>query len=248
MNAHESASAPDANVPADTALYREPGIARIAARTAGVLLLFTLVFTALMAGMHAATKDRLAASALEQKLRLIGEVLPRSQYDNDLIADSLTLPPLAILGNTGPTPLYRARLGDEPVAVVFETVANDGYSGRIDLLVAIAADGRLLAVRVTQHRETPGLGDYIDPRKDRNKVRPWITQFSGKGFDEVPFARWQVRKDGGAFDQMGGATISARAVTRASGRALSWALPRLPDLFSLPRDAEPNAADLEKAP
>jgi hypothetical protein len=30
-----------------------------------------------------------------------------------------------------------------------------------------------------QHKETPGLGDYIEVKKDKNKARPWITQFTG---------------------------------------------------------------------
>jgi hypothetical protein len=87
---------------------------------------------------------------------------------------------------------------------------------------------------VTSHKETPGLGDYIDPKKDRNKARPWITQFNGLGFDGVPREKWRVKKDGGHFDQMSGATISARAVTNASGRALAWATENRDKLFALP--------------
>jgi hypothetical protein len=34
-------------------------------------------------------------------------------------------------------------------------------------------------VRAVTHRETPGLGDYIDPKKDKDKKSPWIAQFSG---------------------------------------------------------------------
>ena len=33
---------------------------------------------------------------------------------------------------------------------------------------------------------------------------------------------WKVKKDGGAFDYMTGATISARAVTSCVGRAVAW--------------------------
>jgi len=87
---------------------------------------------------------------------------------------------------------------------------------------------------VTQHKETPGLGDYIDPKKDRNKQQPWIRQFDGVGFDSVLGGRWKVKKDGGRFDQRAGATISARAVTNASGRALLWAHERSAKLFELP--------------
>jgi len=213
---------------------REPGVFRISARTAGIMLAFTLVFTALMAGTYKATAPMVAASALAEKQRLIGEVLPGTLYDNDLMADAITLAPQKALGLDDETRLWRARKNGVPVALVLEAAAADGYSGRIGLIVAVAADGRLIAVRVTAHKETPGLGDYIDPKKDRNKSRPWINQFNNLGFDSVPQNKWRVKKDGGRFDQMSGATISARAVTRASGRVLAWAVDHKDRLFALP--------------
>jgi hypothetical protein len=102
-------------------------------------------------------------------------------------------------------------------------VAPDGYGGRIRLILAVGADNRVIGVRVVGHKETPGLGDYIDPKKDRNKASPWIRQFDAKGFGEVAAADWKVKKDGGRFDARAGATISARAVTNAVRRALQFA-------------------------
>jgi len=216
---------------------RESSVLRISARTAGIMLAFTLAFTALMAGTYKATEPLVAASLLAEKLRLIGEVLPPSEYDNDLMADAITLPPQKALGLDDETRLWRARKSGTPVALVLEAAALDGYSGRIGLILAVGADGRLIAVRVIAHKETPGLGDYIDPKKDRNKTRPWITQFSNLGFDSVPRQKWRVKKDGGHFDQMSGATISARAVANASGRALAWTLEHRDQLFALPADS-----------
>lgn len=213
---------------------RESSVLRISMRTAAIMLAFTLAFTALMAGTYRATAPRVAASALAEKLRLIGEVLPPSLYDNDLMGDAITLPPQKALGLDEETRAWRARKNGKPVALVLEAAALDGYSGRIGLILAIDAEGRLLAQRVTAHKETPGLGDYIDPKKDRNKARPWITQFSNLGFDSVSREKWRVKKDGGRFEQMAGATISARAVTNASGRALAWAVERRDTLFGLP--------------
>ena len=213
---------------------RESSVLRISVRTAAIMLAFTLVFTAMMAGTYKATEPLVAASALAEKLRLIGEVLPAATYDNDLMADAIILPPQAALGLDEDTRLWRARRNGAPAALVLEAAARDGYSGRISLILAVAADGRLLAVRVTAHKETPGLGDYIDPKKDRNKTRPWITQFNALGFDSVPRDKWRVKKDGGRFDQMSGATISARAVTNASGRALAWTQEHRDKLFALP--------------
>lgn len=231
MNAPDSASTAVPTPPPASAL-------RISTRTAAILLVFTLVFTALMAGVYQLTKPLLDASALDAKRRTITEVLPAAAYDNDLLADSIELPPLADLGLSEPTTLYRARKDGQPTALVFETVATDGYAGRIGLILAVRADGRLAAVRVTSHKETPGLGDYIDPKKDKNKAHPWITQFDERNFGDTPREKWRVKKDGGVFDQHVGATISARAVTKATGRGLAWALDRAEALFALPTGSQ----------
>lgn len=214
------------------------GAMRISAQTAAVLLVFTLVFTALMAGVYQLTKPVLDATALDAKRRLIAEVLPATAYDNDLLADALDLPATPALGLLEPTRLYRARRAGQPVALVFEAAALNGYSGEIRLILAVQADGRLAAVRVTSHKETPGLGDYIDPKKDKNKSHPWITQFNDQNFSDTPREKWRVKKDGGRFDQRAGATISARAVTQATGRALAWALERADPLYAQPAGSQ----------
>jgi electron transport complex protein RnfG len=207
---------------------------RISTQTAATLLVFTLMFTALMAGVYQVTKPVLDATALEAKRRLITEVLPADSYDNDLLADAIELPATSAIGLAEPTRLYRARRGGQPVALVLEAAALDGYSGEIRLILAVQADGRLAAVRVTLHKETPGLGDYIDPKKDKNKAQPWITQFNGRSFSDTPREKWRVKKDGGVFDQRIGATITARAVTNATGRALTWTSERSGALYALP--------------
>jgi len=212
----------------------ESGAMRISLRTAAIMLIFTLIFTTLMAEVYQMTQPVLQATALDAKRRLIGEVLPSDAYDNDLLADAIMLPPHADLGLMETTRLYRARKAGQAVALVFEALAPDGYSGQIGLILAVRADGRLAAVRVTQHKETPGLGDYIDPKKDKNKTEPWIAQFDNRDFAATPRDKWRVKKDGGAFDQRAGATISARAIVKASGRALAWALDRNDRLYALP--------------
>lgn len=237
MSAPENTSeSPVAPLPAPAALP-EPSAVRISLRTAMILLVFTLVFTTLMAEVYQITKPVLDETALDAKRRLIAEVLPPGIHDNDLLADAIELPPLPELGLTEPTRLYRARQAGQAAALVLEAAAPDGYSGYIGLILAVRADGRLAAVRVTQHKETPGLGDYIDPKKDRNKAEPWIAQFDNRDFTSTPREKWRVRKDGGAFDQRAGATISARAVTKATGRAMAWALDRSDALYALPAGA-----------
>jgi electron transport complex protein RnfG len=205
---------------------------------------FTAVFTALMAFTHEITREPVRAAVAEQQMRLIDEVLPRMHYDNDLLADMIEV------GDSGGIVgrIWRARRGGEPVALVFETFASDGYGGRIEIIAALdTGDDRLRGARVAAHRETPGLGDYIDPAKDRNKAHPWIAQFSGAEAGRPP-ERWAVRKDGGDFDYRTGATVSARAVTHALGRGLAWINPRRDTLFAVPAGTRLGADGQPAAP
>lgn len=195
----------------------------MAVRTAITLFIFVAIFTGLLSGAYLWTKPAIEASAIEEKMKLVDEVLPRSEYDNALLEDTVTLPATTELMLTDPTLLYRARKNGQPVALVFEAVAPDGYAGKIRLVIAIRANGAVAGVRVTQHKETPGLGDYIEIKKDKNKARPWITQFNGMSLAQVTDKDWKVRKDGGQIDYHAGATITPRAVSKAVLKAAKWA-------------------------
>lgn len=200
--------------------FSAPGMA---VRTAAILFLFVIIFTGLLSGAYLWSKPAIEASANEEKMKLVSEVLPRSEYDNALLEDTLALPPTPELGLSDPTTLYRARKDGQPAALVFEAAAPDGYSGKVKLILAVHADGKVAGVRVTQHKETPGLGDYIELKKDKNKARPWITQFVGMSLAEVGDKDWKVKKDGGRIDYYAGATVTPRAVSKAVLKAVHWA-------------------------
>ena len=204
----------------------------MALRTAAILFVFVILFTGLLSAAYLWTKPAIEASAAEEKMKLVDEVLPRAEYDNALLNDTLTLPPTPQLGLDEPSTLYRARLGGKPVALVFEAVAPDGYAGKVRLLVALRADGTVAGVRVTQHKETPGLGDYVEVKKDRNKARPWITQFTGMSLAQVVDNEWKVKKDGGRIDYYAGATVTPRAVSRAVLKAVKWATANRDQIFA----------------
>lgn len=209
----------------------EPTASGLSVRSAVAMLAFTLVFTALMAGAHLLTHEKIAKSAEAEKLLLIDQILPRSLYDNDLLHDTLSVPASAGLGMEPGSTVWRARKAGRNEALVLEAAAPDGYGGRIALIVAIGADGRIRGVRATEHHETPGLGDYIDPKKDKSAEHKWIRQFETRAID-APESSWRVRKDGGDFDYHAGATISARAVTRAVGRVARYVATHREELFA----------------
>lgn len=194
----------------------------MAARTAATLFIFVAIFTGLLSGAYLWTKPAIEASATEEKMKLVDEVLPRTEYDNALLADTVALPATPELGLKDPTTLFRARQGGQPVALIFEAVAPDGYAGKIRLIIAIRASGEVAGVRVTQHKETPGLGDYVEIKKDKNKARPWITQFNSMSLAKVTDKDWKLKKDGGQIDYHAGATVTPRAVSKAVLKAVQW--------------------------
>lgn len=193
------------------------GIFNTSLRTSLIMLAFVLLGTTLLALTYDKTHDLIARSEEEEKLALIEEVLPAGISDNDLIHDAVEIAPNPLLENAAPTTAYRARLKGKPVAVVLEAIAPDGYGGKIFLLIAILANGEISGVRVISHNETPGLGDYIEIAKSK-----WITGFDHASLAAMPDSAWHVRKDGGKFDYMTGATITPRAVVKAVHKALEY--------------------------
>ncbi len=190
------------------------------------LAVFAAITTGLTALVNELTKSTIAHQATVQQQALFDQVLPPELYDNNpqqscyLIEDPQ-------LGR-GVHHLYLARKADKPVAAVLEATAPDGYSGAIKILVGVDFNGTILGTRVTEHHETPGLGDKIELRLSR-----WITGFSGQNISGPNDAKWAVKKDGGQFDQFTGATITPRAVVNAVKRAGLFAetIPtRLPEL------------------
>jgi len=195
--------------------------------TAMNLLFFAIIGTALLALTYQLTHEIIAKSEEQEKLKLIAQILPPGSYDNDIMKDTLKLPDDALLGNHGETTLYRGRLAGETSIVVLQATAPDGYAGKIQLIVAVQQNGRLGGVRVVTHKETPGLGDYIEAAKSR-----WIDIFAGLSLDSRKAADWKVKKDGGSFEHVAGATVTPRAVIKAVHKALQYAQAHQTTLFA----------------
>jgi electron transport complex protein RnfG len=170
-----------------------------------------LVLTVIAAGaglvlslVEALTREPIAEQRRLQTLKALKAVLP--PIDNAPDQEAVTL----VVGKdkkgreTTRT-FYRGRQEGALAGVAFKVVAPDGYSGNIEVMVGVAPDGTVSGVEILAHAETPGLGSKI--------AEPWFKgQFAGKSLTS---ADWRVKKDGGAFEQITGATISPRAVVGA---------------------------------
>ena len=196
-------------------------------RTAVLLGSFALISAWLVAITFDVTEAPIAASEKKALLRNLHELIPPKLHDNDLFNDIVTVVDKNLLGTNKPLRVFRARLNGKPVALALEAVAPEGYGGNIFLLVAIHHDGSLIGVRVSKHKETPGLGDAIEIERS-----DWITGFNNKSLSNPEEKAWRVEKDGGEFDQFTGATITPRAIVKAVHRALQYYQQHRDSLFA----------------
>jgi electron transport complex protein RnfG len=211
-------------------------IIRHASKTAITLMAFAIVFTTLMAYVFNVTKAPIEKSEAAARMSLFRQIMPEHLHDNDLLKDTVEIPPNVLLGTTQTTVATIARMQGVPTAIILEAIAHDGYSGDIKLLLAIQADGVVSGVRVITHKETPGLGDYIDIAKN-----DWIKLFDGQSLHNYTEGDWRVKKDGGKFDYMAGATITPRAVVAAVHKALQYVVQNKETLFTAQTKQKPNA-------
>jgi electron transport complex protein RnfG len=196
-----------------------------------LLALSALAGTGVMAFTHYQTRDIIEQNKRAVLIRSLTNVLPGVQYDNELVKDVISITDQKHLGSKKPLAIYRARFKGEPRAVVITSVAPNGYNGPIKIIVGITIDGIICGVRVVDHRETPGLGDAIDEKRSH-----WILGFDGHSQENTSNSQWQVKKDGGVFDQFTGATITPRAVVKAVHNSLRYFESHRDELFVTTRD------------
>ncbi|MBD3657441.1 MULTISPECIES: electron transport complex subunit RsxG [Marinobacter] len=194
-------------------------------RSAIGLGLFAIITGGTIAVTQVMTAERIEQQAARAEARALFEIIPQSAHNNDLLSDTVTLPADPRLGSQQPVTGWVARLDGEPVGIILPVTAPDGYSGNIRLLVGIDPEGTVLGVRVTSHRETPGLGDKVELKKS-----DWVLDFTGRSLTNPEPKRWNVAKNGGVFDQFTGATITPRAVVKAVQHALVYVRQHRSDL------------------
>ncbi|GKW06450.1 electron transport complex subunit RsxG [Pectobacterium carotovorum] len=182
-------------------------------RHATTLALFAAFTTAVTAVVNMLTEPTISHQAMLQQKMLLDQVVPAELYNSDIQKECYVVTNPA-LGSSAPHRVFIARQNGEPVAAALESTAPDGYSGAIRLLVGADFHGKVLGVRVTEHHETPGLGDKIEVR-----ISDWITRFNGLVVQGEHDTNWAVKKEGGMFDQFTGATITPRAVINSVKRS-----------------------------
>jgi len=106
---------------------------------------------------------------------------------------------------------YQAIKDGELVGTAVKTYTDNGFGGRVSIMVGFKPDGTIINTAVLEHKETPGLGDKMDKSKS-----DFTEQFKGKNPADF---KLEVSKDGGDVDAITAATISSRAFCDAVLRA-----------------------------
>ncbi|MBL6727383.1 MAG: electron transport complex subunit RsxG [Methylophilaceae bacterium] len=179
-------------------------------KTISIISLLGLIFAISLSITFEKSNPIIEQNKIEFKTKLLNEVLDGLDYDNDLIGTYILIKPNELLKNKTEKYAYLAKKNNTLQAVLIESIAPDGYSGEINILTAIRSDGEIIGTRIIDHKETPGLGDYIDQKKSS-----WISNFNGMSLNNRTDPDWRVKKDQGTFDYKAGATITPRAVIKS---------------------------------
>lgn len=179
------------------------------------------------------------AKAADQKASL-EQVIPTDLHDNELLQDTVLISETSVEADAQrDTLVYLARNQQQIVAAAYKQTGY-GYSGEITIIMSVNRHGEILGVRVLSHSETPGLGDRIEARKS-----DWILGFNGLSLQNPMESGWQVKKDGGQFDQFTGATITPRTIVKMVKQGLQFFAQHRDFILSqpVPVDASPSSSE-----
>ena len=173
-----------------------------------VLTLFIVTGVAALAlgGIYNLTKEPIAIAKRLKVVRAIDEVVPGF----DTITEEYKVLPEG--GRDSLTFFVTKKTDGELVGTAVKTYTDEGFSGRIWIMVGFNPEGVINNTAVLEHKETPGLGDKMSIKK-----ADWSEQFRGQ--DPSGF-KLSVTKDGGDVDAITAATITSRAFCDAVKRAV----------------------------
>lgn len=172
-----------------------------------VLFAVTLISSAAVGYVNSLTAGPIEAAKQAKQINAIRQVIP-GEFDNDPNAEVWKKE----TPDGGELEFYPAKKNGEPVGTAVKTYTNNGFGGKVWLMVGFNPDGTISNYSVLEHKETPGLGSKMDA---------WFTK-NGKGniIGKHPGTNGlKVKKDGGDVDAITAATISSRAFLDAVNRA-----------------------------
>jgi len=185
------------------------------------------VCAALVAITYSLTSERIAANEQAWLEKSLEPALAGLTFEGSVSESMLVIRTPHDLPGPDDVIIYRVYADEHPVAALFAVTARDGYAGAIRVLIGIEYDGTITGIRILEHRETPGLGDKIvSSRSD------WVYQFDGRSLADPGLEEWAIKRDGGEFDQLTGASVTPRAVIKVTKDTLIYFDAHRDEIFS----------------
>ena len=150
-----------------------------------------------LASVYEFTKAPIEASKVAKQQHAIKEVLPAFDHLSR---------PLKIADGNENMVVYKAfDATNQFVGAAVETSSNNGFAGKIVIMVGFDKSGNIVNYSVLEQKETPGLGTRMVEWFKTNKGKQSII---GKN---PATTNLTVSKDGGDIDAITASTISSRA-------------------------------------
>lgn len=193
------------------------------------LAVIAAVCVALVATTYSLTSERIAANEKAWLEKSLEPALAGLTFEGSVSGSMLVVRAPHDLPGPDDVIIYRVYADDLPVAALFAVTARDGYAGAIRVLIGIEYDGTVTGIRILEHRETPGLGDKIVASRS-----DWVFQFDGRSLGDPGLEQWSIKRDGGEFDQLTGASVTPRAVIKVTKETLIYFAAHRDEIFSAP--------------
>lgn len=196
-----------------------------------IFILISVVTVLIVSIVYLLTRNIIENNKNNHQKSVLENLLNKSSiiYNNQILSSVVYVENKKYLNSVNYSPIYIAKENNNITAIIIETIAPDGYNGNINILVAIKpefkniANSKIINIAITNHEETPGLGDKADEDKYPTKAKFWLDQFKNKSLDNPTDPnKWAVKKDNNdaIIDSWTGATITPRAITKAVYKSL----------------------------
>jgi len=202
-----------------------------------VITVICAVAAAALAYTYALTKDRIRESKRSDLVRGLEKVLPPEKKSIEM----RTLPGVTAREPEDDQKLYIARENADQTgpALGYAAIGSaQGYSSKVKVIVGVDTERRIIAARILDQQETPGLGErarevpatktlwqalaglFHGSEGDGAELSPpFQQQFSGKTWQQLELTRDADSQD--RIVQLTGATITSRAVVNAAKDAIT---------------------------
>lgn len=169
-----------------------------------VLFVITAVTGMILGGVYTLTLEPIRAAKEHEKTEAMIATLP----------GATAFETVDIEGGAGAVKeINKGTANGELIGYNF-TVTPKGYGGLVEIIAGVTKEGRLMAIKIINHSETPGLGAKAIEES-------FLSQFRDKRVRNLVVTKSEIANDS-EIQAISGATITSKAVAQGVSDALAY--------------------------